>query len=295
MIHSAPAQQSNSPVRRSYGAAGFALRVSARWQILADNAGRFSNYFSRVVLLLLLPTSVFFSGCVFDPGYPLAKPSRVPPELRPLNYTVKKGDTMFSIAWRYHLDYKKLARYNAISPPYTIYPGQQLRLPEFAHQTAVIHQPVPKKSTKKPQAVSNKTTTISKPVAKKKPVKTHVGWQWPAKGKVVRGFTTTGTAHNGIDIGGAIGEPVRVSAPGKVVYAGGGLAGYGKLIIVKHAGGYLSAYGHNSRILVKEGQQVTTGDRIANIGDTGTDKPKLHFEVRRNGKPLDPLRLLPPR
>jgi len=120
-----------------------------------------------------------------------------------------------------------------------------------------------------------------------------VDWIWPAKGKVVTGFSEA-TSLKGIDIAGASGQAVAASAGGKVVYAGTGLRGYGKLIIIKHNGTFLSAYAHNKEILVKEGQQVTRGQKIAEMGNTDADQVKLHFEIRRQGKPVDPLRYLPP-
>jgi lipoprotein NlpD len=118
-------------------------------------------------------------------------------------------------------------------------------------------------------------------------------WIWPAKGKIVAGFSETANLK-GIDIAGTAGEPVRASAAGRVVYAGTGLRGYGKLIIIKHNGTYLSAYAHNREILVKEGQQVTRGQKIAEMGNTDADQVKLHFEIRRHGKPMDPTKYLPP-
>jgi lipoprotein NlpD len=118
-------------------------------------------------------------------------------------------------------------------------------------------------------------------------------WTWPAKGKVVTGFSETANLK-GIDIAGTAGEAVRASAPGRVVYAGSGLRGYGKLIIIKHNGTYLSAYAHNREILVKEGQQVTRGQKIAEMGNSDADQVKLHFEIRRHGKPIDPAKFLPP-
>ena len=118
-------------------------------------------------------------------------------------------------------------------------------------------------------------------------------WAWPAKGKLIGGFSETANLK-GIDIAGAAGEPVLASAPGRIVYAGTGLRGYGKLIIIKHNNIYLSAYAHNREILVKEGQQVAKGQKIAEMGNTDADQVKLHFEIRRLGKPMDPVRFLPP-
>jgi len=118
-------------------------------------------------------------------------------------------------------------------------------------------------------------------------------WTWPTAGKLVTGFSDTANLK-GIDIAGKTGQPVLASAAGKVVYAGSGLRGYGKLIIIKHNKNYLSAYAHNKDILVKEGQQVTRGQKIAEMGNTDADQVKLHFEIRRLGKPMDPLKFLPP-
>jgi lipoprotein NlpD len=118
-------------------------------------------------------------------------------------------------------------------------------------------------------------------------------WAWPAKGKLVGTYSETANLK-GIDIAGKAGEPVLASATGKVVYAGTGLRGYGKLIIIKHNNTFLSAYAHNREILVKEGQQVTKGQKIAEMGNSDADQVKLHFEIRRLGKPMDPARYLPP-
>ena len=118
-------------------------------------------------------------------------------------------------------------------------------------------------------------------------------WAWPTSGKVIAGFSE-GSNLKGIDIAGKAGQPVLASAAGRVVYAGAGLRGYGKLVIVKHNNTYLSAYAHNREILVKEGQQVSKGQKIGEMGDTDADQVKLHFEIRRLGKPIDPAKFLPP-
>jgi len=121
----------------------------------------------------------------------------------------------------------------------------------------------------------------------------NLGWIWPATGKIVAGFSESANLK-GIDIAGKAGQPIVASAAGKVVYAGTGLRGYGKLIIVKHNNAFLSAYAHNREIAVKEGQQVAKGQKIAEMGDTDADQVKLHFEIRRLGKPVDPAKFLPP-
>ena len=118
-------------------------------------------------------------------------------------------------------------------------------------------------------------------------------WAWPTKGKIIAGFSDNANLK-GIDIAGTAGQAIHASAPGRVVYAGNGLRGYGKLIIIKHNATYLSAYAHNREILVKEGQQVMRGQKIAEMGNTDADQVKLHFEIRRQGKPMDPAKYLPP-
>ena len=225
-----------------------------------------------------------------------------PSERAPDTYIVSRGDTLFSIAWRYGFDVKGLAAANRIRPPYTIYPGQALTLSE-ARSNYSPTNPSSKSVSKTvkpavPKAVVPEAVAISKPAEKVLPANSSAqsaGWNWPVEGRVVRGFVATGQAHKGIDIGGKIGEPVRAAQSGVVVYSGSGLVGYGNLLILKHSERHLSAYGHNRKLMVKEGEQVKSGQIIAELGDSGTDTAKLHFEVRIDGKPVDPLRLLPRR
>jgi lipoprotein NlpD len=120
-----------------------------------------------------------------------------------------------------------------------------------------------------------------------------VDWAWPAAGKVIANYN--GASSKGVDIAGRVGDPVYASAPGKIVYSGEGIPAYGKLVIIRHNGTYLSAYAHNSQILVKEGQTVTRGQKIAEVGSSGAETPRLHFEIRRLGKPVDPMQYLPSR
>jgi lipoprotein NlpD len=133
----------------------------------------------------------------------------------------------------------------------------------------------------------------SKPDARAGEGESGIDWAWPASGKLVGEFNDP--ANKGVDIGGRAGDPVLAAASGKVMYVGSGIRGYGNLVIVKHTNGYLSAYAHNRKILVKENQQVTKGQKIAELGDSDSDQAKLHFEIRRQGKPVDPLKYLPPR
>jgi lipoprotein NlpD len=180
----------------------------------------------------------------------------------------------------------------AVKEPYS---EQALRdvqrgpLPETA-PPVVVARVDPKPAPEPPPPVAR---VEPKPVPEPAEGDDRIDWVWPAKGKIVTPFSESASLK-GIDIGGTSGQAVTASAGGKVVYAGTGLRGYGKLIIIKHSATYLSAYAHNKEILVKEGQQVTRGQRIAEMGNTDADQVKLHFEIRRQGKPVDPLRYLPP-
>lgn len=212
-------------------------------------------------------------------------------------YRVHDGDTLYSIAWRYGLDWQQLARRNHIRPPYLIQPGQRIdlrvgpeapvgvaaRAPASPSQSAPVVRP-------RPTAAPPKAAGAS--VAKAAPTGP-VHWQWPLKGTVVAGFAPSGSALNkGIDIRGAEGGEVRVAAAGEVVYAGTGLRGHSALVIVKHDDTWLSAYAHDSRILVREGQRLAAGATLARLGSDARTQV-LHFEIRRDGKPVDPASLLP--
>nr|WP_217435958.1 peptidoglycan DD-metalloendopeptidase family protein [Pseudomonas putida] len=227
-------------------------------------------------------------------------------------YVVKPGDTLFSIAFRYGWDYKELAARNGIPAPYTIRPGQAIRFssgssssttvvtnPSSSSRTTVTRRPVGSTatvpaSTGKP---ATPTPSTSSPVVATVPAAERAvgGWTWPANGVLIGKFASNGSLNKGIDIAGDLGQPVFAASDGAVVYAGSGLRGYGELIIIKHSDTYVSAYGHNRRLLVREGQQVKAGQSIAEMGSTGTDRVKLHFEIRRQGKPVDPLQFLPRR
>lgn len=213
-------------------------------------------------------------------------------------HLVQKGDTLFSIAWRYGIDYRELASANSIASPYVIYPGQKIDIRNINKRAVVSASPTVEKPSKTPA----KTQGSAKPPAKtshitpkKNAISVASDWKWPANGRLIAQFSTRKPVNKGIDIAGSLGESVLAAAAGTVVYAGQGLRGYGNLVIVKHNDTYLSAYAHTSRILVREQEIVKAGQKIAEIGSTGTDKVKLHFEIRRNGKPVDPLSYLPAR
>lgn len=210
-------------------------------------------------------------------------------------HMVKRGETLYSIAWTYGLDYRRLAAANSIGPPFTIYVDQKLKLPRpGAREISDGGPPQPPASASSPRKAKPAAPPVSSPArsnARSGPIK----WHWPIQGKVVRAFDAGEGVSNGIDIEGRRGQPVASAAGGVVVYAGGGLRGYGKLIIVKHNDTYLSAYGHNRVLLVKEGQTVKGGQVVAEVGANGAEGEMLHFEIRRNGKPENPLDYLPRR
>jgi len=262
------------------------------------------------------------------------------------SYTVQGGDTLYSIAFRYRLDFRRLAAANGIPAPYTIYPGQRIRLREGALQEGALQEgalqegalpsaataakphapavprpvspsataPAPAASPSRPAAATaypappapTAAAPVKKPATARQPSPVsadHSGaasaggpiraWRWPTAGRITRGYSAS--VHKGIDIDGRRGDAIHAVADGVVVYAGTGIVGFGELLIVKHNEEYLSAYGHNERLLVKEGQGVRAGQKIAEKGSSGTDTVKLHFEIRREGKPVDPQALLPRR
>ncbi len=269
-------------------------------------------------------------------------------------YTVKKGDTLYSIALEHGLDYRDLINWNNIENPNRILVGQVLRTRapgSSAHNPgsgAVVVKPISSGTVEQKPLGATTDTLKREPKAGKEPYSEQalvraqqkpveptvaavkaaakpesrteaksdgkpeskaesgteekggeasgneeIAWGWPASGKLLATFSEGG--NKGIDIGGRAGEAVVAASGGKVVYSGSGLRGYGKLVIVKHNNNFLTAYAHNQNILVKEGQMVNKGQKIAEMGNTDTDQVKLHFEVRRQGKPVDPLKFLPQR
>jgi lipoprotein NlpD len=268
------------------------------------------------------------------------------------SYQVAKGDTLYSIAFRNGVDFRDLARWNGIDAPYTIWPGQVLRLspghapaPSMASErhaqprqaapappAAPVFEPMPSspatagrapavaaanpavaapgaaKTVEPARATSTTVPVAGEPVrsvpppASTAPVVSTGGsrsaggvvWHWPVSGSLLKRFQA-GDAIPGIEIAGKAGDPVRAAADGVVVYSGNGLVGYGELIIIKHNDSFLSAYGHNRKRLVTEGQHVKAGQQIAEMGSTGTSRDELEFQIRKDGNPVDPLDYLPSR
>ncbi len=204
-------------------------------------------------------------------------------------YVVQPGDTLYKIAWRYSLDYRDLADWNGLGSGNMIYAGQSIRLtpPEGWSQRARASGEGSASPRGSPASAARPPERVTSPPPS--------AWRWPTEGSVVGRFGQSALGGNGIDIQGRSGQPVLAAAGGEVVYSGSGLIGYGKLIIVKHNQTYLSAYGLNREIRVAEGDQVSAGQTIALMGEGPGRKPVLHFEIRRNGKPVDPLRYLPGR
>lgn len=253
-----------------------------------------------------------------------AKPAPRPAEARPDFHTVRKGDTLYSIALDHGLDYRELSQWNNITDPGVIRIGQQLRLrppapgataapfktapgvqgrpigDQAAAGDSVKTQPKAVRAPYSDQTYAHLARLEPRPEPKveaRPPGRDEAGegvaWGWPASGKVVSTFNDSANLK-GIGIAGKLGQPVLASAPGRVIFSGTGIRGFGKLIVIKHNDTFLSVYAHNHELLVKEGQNVVKGQRIAEMGSTDTDQVKLHFEIRRFGKPVDPAKLLPP-
>ena len=204
---------------------------------------------------------------------------------------VKRGDNLYRIATNNGITTLDLATWNDIKPPYTIYPGQRLRLyPGDGRRSAA--KPAPSTTTtKRPASSTTPPASAAPPAAASSPF----SWRWPTEGQLVGTYRSGDPTRQGIDIAGTGGQPVRAAAGGVVVYSGSGLVGYGELVIVKHNDEWLSAYGHNRARLVNEGQVVKAGEQIAEMGRSGAARDMLHFEIRYNGKPVDPRAYLPKR
>ena len=205
------------------------------------------------------------------------KGRRVVSGQRPETVTVSKGDTLYALASRYDVSTRELASINGLRSPYTITPGQTLRLTR-------------PKTGSPPAKGARATTTKTASVPEDNRA---ITWQWPVQGRLITTFNSNKSGRKGIDIAASEGRDIRAAAPGKVVYSGNGLISYGNLVIIKHNRTYLSAYAHNRKLLVREGDAIEAGQKIAELGQTGTDSPRLHFEIRKNGKPVNPLKYLP--
>lgn len=268
----------------------------------------------RIRILSMVFFTMILVGCVNEDAGSLApvidnSSIRTTQNLtRTSHYTVRKGDTLYSISWSANMDFRDLAALNQLPAPYSLHPGQRLRLmgrvPSakiYSKQTHAYWPTLAKsRSFKNPrwkQQTRTRTQVQRKPtrmVSKGtlNPPPSVKGWVWPTQGKIVKTYSPSLTGNKGIDISGQYGQPVLAIAPGKVVYRGSGLRGYGNLVIVKHSDNFLSAYAYNKHLLVSEGALVEKGQKIAEMGRSDEGKVLLHFEIRYNGKPVNPLNYL---
>lgn len=243
-------------------------------------------------------------------------------------HAVRPGDTLLGIARQYGVTVRDLVAWNGLGDPNQIHVGQVLRVTAEPPPSGVVVQPVgpqveiqpvrppaelppagpavkqePKGGTQPYSdevwaALRPRSADVPPPAKPAEPAAGDIAngdtaWLWPASGQVIETFDEA--TNKGVDIAGKPGDPVIASAGGKVVYSGSGLRGYGKLVIIKHDANYLTAYAHNQQLLVKEGDSVSKGQKIAELGSTDADRPKVHFEIRKQGRPVDPLKYLPPR
>ncbi len=239
---------------------------------------------------------------------PAAAPAKVLPGAenagKPGYYTVKPGDTLVRIALENGQNWRDVVRWNALENPNVIEVGQVLRVVPpvavaAAPETGVVVRPIPSATVTAGAGTPTQAASAPRPAASAPAPavaaagEDDVSWAWPVNGTLIAGYDEV--KNKGLDIGGKAGDAVVAAADGRVVYAGAGLRGYGNLIILKHNNTYLSAYAHNQTLLVKEDQSVRKGQKIAEMGNSDADRVKLHFEIRRQGKPVDPAKYLPAR
>ncbi|WP_086983096.1 peptidoglycan DD-metalloendopeptidase family protein [Vibrio aphrogenes] len=256
-------------------------------------------------ILISLFLVVFLSGCSFNPE----KNDRG--SYKGSYYIVEKGDSVYLISYLADKNVNDIIRFNRLQPPYIIHPGQKLNLwrpvyvpPAFdgtgAGNSHIASTSTTKVASKQPSAPvvqpkskeyveTQKTHKNNNTVTESTSTNAKIGrWVWPTKGRVISKFSVGDQGNKGIDIAGRRGQDVVSTAAGVVVYAGNALRGYGNLIIIKHNDDYLSAYAHNDSLSVKEGQSVKIGQKIASMGSTGTNSVRLHFEIRYQGKSVNP-------
>ncbi len=251
----------------------------------------------RQAQCIMLSLVIGLAGCSSNAIAPVI--NKTPHRLIPPERVVQPADSIYTISWQYGLNFLDIAKWNGLKPPYDLKSGQRLGLRPGATPTpasrpsSIVSQPLPAEpaiQATKP-AVKTAPKQTRGPAIVAPPLPAPSNWQWPATGTLIAKFSRD-NGVNGIRIAGQPGSPVLATEAGDVVYVGEGLLGYGKLIIVKHSKKYLSAYAHNRRIDVNEGQRVKAGQKIAEMGSSGTDKTMLHFEIRVNGKPENPLKYL---
>jgi len=234
-------------------------------------------------------------------GVPAAAPSSVP-RTTASSYIVRPGDTLFGIARANGIDVETIKQLNNLTDPNQLRVGQVLRFsaggstassaPSAAQPTTIKTEPSQPVPLDQPAATPKPDTPVAVPPTTPAPDAGAVNWAWPASGALIQTFNAN---TKGIDISGTPGDPIKAAADGKVMYIGNGVRGLGNLVIINHDNGFITVYGHNRTLLVKTGQQIKRGDKIAELGQTDTTSPRLHFEIRRRGTPVDPLKYLPPK
>ncbi len=263
---------------------------------------------------------IFMSACSTTENYAPVNEAWSQKSEQKGQHVVQKGETLYAIAWRYDIDYRALAEANHLSPPYTLETGQviSLNVPPAKAKPIIVRQqqqyqptpvepeeagwkvkatpaayvaPIEKQQNTQPAIQPKSTPVQTAPVVAQASASNQ--WIWPAKGKIVQGYSPT-NGEKGVDIAGTMGEPIYAASSGKVAYAGNGLRGYGNLVIIKHNDEFLSAYAHNQKILVHEGQEIKAGQQIATMGNTESKTVMLHFEIREAGKSVNPLNYVKP-
>lgn len=265
-------------------------------------------WMNTILMSVAVVSTVVITGCASKPQ--INNPTRY--AKAPDFYTVRSGDTLSSIASRYGLSYQSVAEMNDISPPYRIYVNQSIRLKSGNRTSASATRPLstssePQIQRQKVQVPKNQTPVqVQQPTTQRVPVNTidqapvvstpakitALRWVKPSNGPVLENFNAASNVK-GIRFGGNQGDPIFAAADGQVVYAADGLKEYGNLVLIKHIDGYITAYAHNSKIIVKSGQNVSAGQQIAEMGSSGTTRTMLEFQVRLDGKPINPVNILP--
>ncbi|CAG68104.1 MULTISPECIES: peptidoglycan DD-metalloendopeptidase family protein [Acinetobacter] len=260
------------------------------------------TFIKTIMLSAAVVGTLAITGCASKPQ--INQPVRY--TNAPDYYTVRAGDTLSGIAARYGLNYLNVAELNDIAPPYRIYVNQSLRLKGSSNRRTVATQPMAQTAPIQRQTINLPTTTAqtspSRSVQNLPPATTTVPvvpkaasnlrWVKPSTGPVIQNFNLASNVK-GIRYGGNVGDPVLAAANGQVVYAADGLKEYGNLVLIKHVDGYITAYAHNSKMLVKSGDNVTAGQKIAEMGSSGADRIMLEFQVRLDGKPINPANIIP--
>ncbi|MDG9948087.1 peptidoglycan DD-metalloendopeptidase family protein [Acinetobacter ursingii] len=264
------------------------------------------RFLKKIMISVAVVSALAITGCASKPQ--ISNSNRVMNS--PDYYTVRSGDTLSGIAARYGLNYINIAQLNDIAPPYRIYVNQSLRLKGSAAKRTTTTQPITQAAPIQRQTIALPTTpstttqTTSRPVTPAvapvttapvitaTPTSTSLRWVKPSAGPVIQQFNPA-TNVKGLRYGGNLGDPIYAAANGQVVYAADGLKEYGNLVLIKHIDGYITAYAHNNKMLVKSGDNVTAGQKIAEMGSSGTNRVMLEFQIRLDGKPINPANIIP--